>query len=88
MKVILFTLVLLAMPSFGNSDDPQFCAYWLKNLDELSRLQKMRDEDVPKMLREDGPYAALDFDISLRERMRRLIVMMSGDKKRRNWWWQ
>lgn len=73
------------MAAIPHEQDPQYCAYWFKNFDEIIRLEEMISQDVLKVAKEDSLYAAMDFELELRGRIRAIIRNMAGESKWRRW---
>ncbi len=86
--LIIAWLVILSAALFGGelpppyqSHDPNSCVYWTERLAEIAYWEKCRDEEVPEMERTEGFHAAVEYDITLRERIRAVMKQIERDSK-------
>lgn len=67
MTLLLATLLTLYA---AEKPDTHLCAYWYAKLDDITRWETMLIEDVPRIAEEENQYAAMDFEMDLRQRIR------------------
>lgn len=65
----LLSILVVSAFAAETTPDTSLCSYWLEALDDISRWERMRVEDVPRIAEEENQYAAIDFDIELRQRI-------------------
>lgn len=64
-----------------HNNDPSYCAYWIERLCEISYLEQLQEEHVPRILAKHGSDAALEYYITLREGIRKVMKGIEGDSK-------
>ena len=74
-------LFFLATSVLANEKtDPQYCAYWLRHLDEISECERHRIEIVPEIEKNDGRLSACDYDIDMGDKIRAIMKKLSKGK--------
>lgn len=78
MKLCVLLILLCSAAVKANDTDPQYCAYWVKHFEAIAEYEAKRIDVVPRVLEEEGPYAATDLDIEMRERIRAIINKLAN----------
>ena len=78
----LFFIFVLSSPALlraasDKDTDPQYCAYWLRHLDEISECERHRIEIVPEIEKNDGRLSACDYDIDMGDKIRAIMKKLS-----------